>query len=223
MQDMEEQGMDIITANAFIDWDTARRVVLPPWKKDESDVSLRERTKYVNSCFSELQSRTLKALEECELEFPVRIVLSRIYHGWHRGKTPTEDRRAWDDARFQMRALSAKKTSFLPDIRFGDEMLCGGARMPLLDTLRRRDDGRDQQKMVDTSLVSDLLCYSRNESANFRKGRPPKAMAIVIGNDDDLLPGTFAAERWGLPVKVLRVNRDGESRFLNIGKLVYSL
>jgi len=215
--------MDIITANAFIDWDSARRVVQPPWKKDALDVSPRDRKKYVEACFSELQVRTTKALETCDLKFPVKITLSRVYHGWHRGKTPTDDRRAWEEARSEVRAFSTNRSSYLPDIKFGNEMLCGGVRMPLFDTLRRRDDGHDQQKMVDTSLVADLLSFCRNESSNFRRGQPTMSMAIVIGNDDDLLPGSFVAERWGLPVKVLRVSRSGESKFLNLEHLVYSL
>ena len=215
--------MDIITANAFIDWDSARRVVQPPWKNGAQDVSLRERTKYVEACFNELQVRTARALEACDLNFPVKVALSRVYHGWHRGKTPTDDRKAWEQARTLVRAFTTKKLSYLPDISFGDAMLCGGLRMPLLDTLRSRDDGHDQQKMVDTSLVADLLCYCRNESSNFRKGKPPMSMAIIVGNDDDLLPGSFAAESWGLPVRVLRINRAGESRFLKLDRLVYSL
>lgn len=215
--------MDIITANAFIDWDTARRVVRPPWKQDESKVPLGERIKYVRACFNEIQSRTTAALDACAFKFPVKITLSRVYHGWHRGRTPTEDRVAWEQARSSMRAFSTRKASYLPDIKFGDEMICGGGRVPLLDTLRRRDNGDFQQKMVDTSLVGDLLCYCRNESSNFRRGHPVMSMAIVIGNDDDLLPGTFVAEQWGLLVRVLRVNRAGESKFLNLDQLVYSL
>jgi hypothetical protein len=115
-----------------------------------------------------------------------------------------------------------KNVSYLPEIRFGNDLLCGGRRVPLFDTLRRRDDG-DEQKMVDTALVSDLLSFSRSESSNFRRGERPSSMAIVIANDDDLLPGPFVAEQWGLPVKVLRVNRERESRFLMLSDLVYSL
>jgi hypothetical protein len=77
--------------------------------------------------------------------------------------------------------------------------------------------------MVDTALMADLLSFGRTESANFRRGVLPRSMAIVIGNDDDLLPGSFVAEQWGLPVKVLRVNRDRESRFLRLNEMVYSL
>ncbi len=215
--------MDIITANAFIDWDSARRVVVPPWPKNAENVTLAQRVKYVESCFNEIQLRTAKALEDCELKLPVKITLSRIYHGWHRGRTPTDDRKAWDQARALIRSLSTKNSSYLPDVKFSDELACGGTRMPLIDTLRRRDDGIDQQKMVDTALVSDLLCFCRNESSSFRRGQVPRSMAIVIGNDDDLLPGSFVAERWGLPVKVLRVSRSGESKFLNLDRLVYSL
>lgn len=215
--------MDIITAHAFIDWDSARRVRRPPWGIGVDGVLLKDRIRHIEDCFHELQVRTAKALEALGLPVPIRVVLSRVYHGWHRGQTPTDDRRAWERARTSLRPLTTRRVSYLPDIEFGDRLSCGGVRTPLLDTLRRRDDGVEQQKMVDTALVADLLGFSRTESSAFRRGVTPRAMGIVIGNDDDLLPGSFAAEQWGLPVKVLRVNRDSESRFLKTQEMVYSL
>lgn len=215
--------VEMITAHAFIDWDSARRIRRLPWGGDEDVVPLKDRIRYVEESFSDLQVRTASALEAMNLRMPVRIVLSRIYHGWHRGITPTDDRRAWEQAKLNLKPLTARRVSYLPDIKFGDALTCGGARTPLVDTLRRRDDGVDQQKMVDTALVADLLSFSRAESASFRRGENPRSLAIVIGNDDDLLPGSFAAEQWGLPVKVLRINRDRESRFLKLNEMVYSL
>jgi hypothetical protein len=215
--------VDIITAHAFIDWDSARRVRRPSWGNKIDDVPLKDRVRHVEECFSELQFRTASALEKIDLNMPVRVVMSRIYHGWHRGITPTEDRRSWELARQNLKLLTTRKVSYLPDTRFGDALFCGGKRTPLVDTLRRRDDGVDQQKMVDTALVADLLSFGRTESAGFRRGESPRSMAIVIGNDDDLLPGSFAVEQWGLPVKVLRINRDRESRFLRVNEMVYSL
>lgn len=213
----------MITAHVFVDWDSARRVCRPPWDVEDADVPMKDRARHIEDCFNELQIRTVAVIESMSLRYPVRIILSRIYHGWHRGLTPTDDRRAWESARQKLKTLTTKKVSYLSDTRFGDALVCGGGRVPLVDTLRRRDDGRDQQKMVDTALVADLLSYSRTESASFRRGEIARSMALVIGNDDDLLPGSIAAEQWGLPVKVLRVNRDRESRFLNLNNMVYSL
>lgn len=214
--------MDIVTAQVFVDWDSARRIRRPPWRDDEN-VPLKDRTRHVEECFNDLQVRTAKAIDAMKLRMPVRVVLSRIYHGWHRGITPTDDRRAWENARLKFKAISGRTFSYLPDIRFGDELVCGGARTPLVDTLRRREDGVDQQKMVDTALVADFLSFCRAESGNFRRGEDPRSMAIIVGNDDDLLPGSIVAEQWGLPVKVLRVNRERESRFLRLHEMVYPL
>ncbi|MBG3851686.1 hypothetical protein ABQZ69_17650 [Xanthomonas sp. WHRI 8391] len=212
----------MISAHAFIDWDTARRIRRPPGGLSEN-IDFKDRVRYVSECYQEIQQRTVDCLSGMQSKSKVKIVMSRIYHGWHRGRTATDDRRAWEEAKSKLRPVANKNVSFLADIRFGDSLICGGLRSPLFDTLRRRDDGLDQQKMVDTALVADLLSYCRAESAGFRRGRPPEAMAIVIANDDDLLPGTFAAEQWGLPVKVMRINRANESKFLQLDGLVYSL
>lgn len=214
---------NVISAHAFIDWDSARRIRHPPWGASDIHVKLKDRALHAEQCFSDLQLKTAEAIERVGIAAPIRIQLSRIYHGWHRGATATDDRRAWEQIRGKLRPVVTKRVSFLPDVRFGNDLACGGWRCPLLDTLRRRDDGRDEQKMVDTALVSDLLSYSRSESSNFRRGKTPSSMAIVIADDDDLLPGSFVAERWGLPVRVLRMNRDHESRFLNLSDLVFSL
>lgn len=215
--------MEIVSAQVFVDWDSARRIVRPPWPAESRIVSVKDRKSHVLNSFSELQARVAQALERLSPKRPIRVGLSRIYHGWHRGVTATDDRRAWEEAVGELRPLRTKSVSYLPDIAFGDRLLCGGDRVPLRDTLRTRDDGVDQQKMVDTALVSDLLSYCRAESAAFRRGEEPKSMALVIADDDDVLPGSFVAERWGLPVKVLRVNRNSESRFLNLRDLVYSI
>jgi hypothetical protein len=112
--------------------------------------------------------------------------------------------------------------SYLPDVEYGNLMTCGGARMPLFDTLRHRD-GVSGQKMVDTALVVDLLSYCRTESRNFQRGRKPDSMALVIGDDDDLFPGVFAAEKWGMPIYVFRVARDDENKHINSAGLIFKL
>lgn len=214
--------MELVNVNVFIDWDTARRIVRPSWA-GQNNVDIRDRKTYVLNCFSQLQVKIGTAVQAAKLHAPARVSLTRIYHGWHKGRTPTDDRRAWDIAKSELAPYIIKGFSYLPDIKFGDEMICGGRRMPLLDTLRSRSDGVEQQKMVDTALVSDLLSFCRAESGSFKRGQPKRSMAIVIGNDDDLLPGSFVAEQWGLPVMVLRLNRDSESKFVNTSGIVFPL
>lgn len=206
----------MITAHAFIDWDSARRIVQPTWNsKDESKVSIKDRSSHVENCFSVLQQRVVQCIGKIVSNPPIRITKSRIYHGWHTGKTMTDDRRAWDEALNKLRPVVTSQVSFLPDIEYGDILSCGGPRVPLRDTLRSRGVGDMQQKMVDTALVVDLLSFCRTESRNFQRGRHPEAMAIVIGDDDDLLPGVFVSEKWGLPTVVLRITRADENKHIN--------
>jgi hypothetical protein len=49
--------------------------------------------------------------------------------------------------------------------------------------------------MVDTGLVGDLLQSARSAREDVH---------VVIADDDDLLPGVFMAERWGIRVHMLR-------------------
>lgn len=71
----------------------------------------------------------------------------RLYHGWHRGKTPTEEHRvlsALRDAALRpdnsSEATAAGGTMqnvvFDPYFEFGNELLCGGNASLLYDTLR---------------------------------------------------------------------------------------
>jgi hypothetical protein len=126
-------------------------------------------------------------------------------------------------AQHRLRPVVSNKVSFLPDIEYGNELSCGGQRVPFFDTLRRRQDGSEEQKMVDTALVVDVLSFCRSESRNFIKGKRPESMAIIIGDDDDLLPGAFVSEKWGLPTYVLRVTRTDENRFIDTNGLTYRL
>jgi len=214
----------MITAYTFIDWDSARRIVRPKWNpSDDGKITLKDRASNVEECFSELQSRVAAKLVNIESGRKIRIVKNRIYHGWHSGKTETLDRRAWEDAAPRLRPIVGDKISFLADVEYGNVLSCGGRRLPLFDTLRHRDGREDQQKMVDTALVSDLLSYCRTESRNFKRGQKPDSMAIVVGDDDDLLPGVIVAEQWGLPTYIFRVTREDESKHLNIAGLTYKL
>lgn len=214
----------MITAYTFIDWDSARRIIRPQWNlSDNHNVTLKALASNVEECFSELQTRVVAKLVDIEPGRRIRIVGNRIYHGWHSGKTETLDRRAWEDAAPRLRAVVRKNVSFLADVEYGNVLSCGGQRLPLFDTVRHRDGGDIQQKMVDTALVSDLLSYCRTESKNFKRGQKPDSMAIVVGDDDDLLPGAIVSEQWGLPTYVFRVTRHDESKHLKIAGLTYKI
>ncbi|WP_131197919.1 hypothetical protein [Phytopseudomonas dryadis] len=179
----------------------------------------------IQQAYTDLQERVIDKLVEIEAKSPIKIVKTRIYHGWHRGKEPTEDRVAWNKLRLELRAISRKNVSYLPDIEFGNELICKSKRTPIFDTLRpdRSNPGDTSQKMVDTALVSDLLSYCRTESSSFRRNEKPMTLAIVIGDDDDLLPGVFVAEAWGLPTYVFRVTRDHDNKHLNTSGIIHRI
>ena len=80
-----------------------------------------------------------------------------------------------------------------------------------------------RQKLVDTALVADLLTFTRAESSSFRRGEEPSSMALVVADDDDLFPGVFAAEVWGMKVHMLRVTRADENKHTNVEGLICRL
>lgn len=63
--------------------------------------------------------------------------------------------------------------------------------------------------MVDTGLVGDLLQSARSARDDVH---------VVIADDDDLLPGIFMAERWGIKIHMLR--QQAASVHLKTGGLV---
>lgn len=210
-----------IRAFVFIDLDSARRIKRAPWKSG-ANVPWQARRSHATDVFSELQVRVSALLCQLRPSLYSTVVKSRIYHGWHRGRTPTDDRRIWEDARASFRPYKVARASYLPDIEFGDRLLCGGNRMPLLDTVRNTD-GEDRQKMIDTAIVSDLLYTARSESAAFGRGIEPSVMALLIADDDDILPGAIMSEAWGLPTYLVRVTRKGENAFLQTKGMVMAL
>ena len=121
----------------------------------------------------------------------------RLYHGWYSGQTKTFDLRAVEKFTAELKTITINKVSFGADVVAATTMLCGGARMPLYDTVRAAMDGLDElrQKMVDTGLVGDLLQSARSAREDVH---------VVIGDDDDLLPGIFMVEKWGVDVQMLR-------------------
>ncbi len=193
---------NIIRATAFIDWDTARRSVNHEIKSGRTNLTKRS--------IQALQESLAALLSEREKDSHFRVNF-RLYHGWHRGKTKTDDRLELERCYIEdSPQRSLHNVSFTPELSYGDELLCGGLRCKILDTLRRRPEGHDEQKMVDTALVSDLLQFVHSRTGG---------LAIVVGDDDDLLPGIFTAEAWGGKVLVARFRTD-DNRHLETRNLI---
>lgn len=137
-------------------------------------------------------------LQEANLRFSVAI---RLYHGWRKGFAETDRRRAI------MRVVSSSDLSALarssrvvvsPTVHYGDRLLAAlderlnsGMGIHLPNTLRQQS-GKSQsvEKMVDTALAVDLLEHARQD---------PTGWAVVVSDDDDLVPPAFTAEAWMKP------------------------
>lgn len=194
----------ITKVRTFIDWDTARRVLQTDTYNGRNSLGLR--------AMIEVQNFISEILVDYDKNGNYRIDY-RIYHGWHRGKTKTDDYREFENMRIN-NSLNRRlgKCVFSPDFSFGNVLLCGGKRKPLYDTLRRRENSdKDEQKMVDTALVSDLLTSVRTDR---------DAIHLIIGDDDDLIPGIITAESWGAKVILGRVRRNFDNSFVDANDLI---
>lgn len=195
----------IINVRTFIDWDSARRILSTDTQRGRNDLGLRS--------MMEIQNFIAELLQKLDTGGHFRVDY-RVYHGWHRGTTKTDDYREFEKISAGSE-LSRRlgKCSFSPSVAFGNVLLCGGKRSMLYNTLRKRiDTQKDEQKMVDTALVSDLLTSVRNDRGSIH---------IVVGDDDDLIPGVITADSWGAKVILARVRREFDSAHLNVTDLIH--
>ena len=155
-----------------------------------------------------------RALSEEKSRFRVSF---RLYHGWHKGWQPTDGLRAVLQAvgATDFTALSRDRVDFSPTVQYGHTLL---AALPerqhqrqqpsihLPNTLREQRKGRSlEEKMVDTALAADLLAWARQS---------PSEWALVLAEDDDMVPPLFTAEEWIKPhggrALLLRKRRAGQ-------------
>lgn len=170
---------------AFVDWDTARRIVPIRGISTPRDVE---------AVFSKLQEAVARYLTAIDGKALFRVYW-RIYHGWHRGRSKTPDRVLFERFAFNVGSRMVRNISFGGDYVCGDSLVCNSIRNPIYDTLRTdRDDGQPYQKMVDTLLVCDLLQLVRSRDS---------AVFVVIADDDDFAPALFTAEAWKAKVVML--------------------
>lgn len=186
----------------FVDWDTARRVNHPDHRHGRLNRARRD--------LAALQEALARVLAEQEPQRIFRVSL-RIYHGWYAGTTPTKDHRELRECGQESNRIG--RVSFAP-ITLGTHLLCSGPRSALYDTFRTRP--APGQKMVDTALVSDLLHFARTA------GHRGEQRALVVGDDDDLLPGVFTALQWGAHVRIARLRED-DNAHLNTHNLIYRI
>ena len=186
------------TAIGFVDWNTA--VVA-------SGAARRKRPDAVAATALEHVERVVSEHLGSPGGSRYRVRL-RLYAGWHAGTTRTD----YFQGVFKIRRRYASRIRTYRDgrvaflggddgIQFGARLACASDRrlvrkygVHLLDTLRRRGDGQSTEKMVDTALVADLLGLAMRKEAD---------RYVVVSDDDDMLPGLFAAEAVGARVSML--------------------
>ena len=128
-------------------------------------------------------------------------VAFRLYHGWHKGWERTENLRAMISTVSETNFSALAQTPnvvWSSDVQYGHTLLAAlpertHARPPihLPNTLRRQArNAPPTEKMVDTALAADLLEWAR---------RDPNQSALVLSEDDDVVPPLFTAESWIRP------------------------
>ena len=175
---------------AFVDWNSqihnARVDELDPVEKAKQ--TLRKTVQAI---------RRVLAGEEPARRFDVGL---RLYHGWHRGWEKTENLRAIMEAVADPAfpaVYSAPNVLFRQAVGYGHTLLNTlperrhpGSQIHLGDTLRRRPARAlryEEEKMADTALAADLLQWARES---------PSQWALVLAEDDDIVPPVFTAEAW---------------------------
>ena len=196
----------------FVDWHTAviasGAAVRSSRRAAIAEKTLRHVERIVSDCLKQSADGW---------KFKVRL---RLYAGWHSGKTRTPYfhgiSKVKETYASKIRTYDAGRVAFRGGdwgIQLGHTLACVPGRLAhkhgvhLLDTLRQRD-GKPEEKMVDTALVVDLLgLASRKEADRY----------LVVSDDDDILPGIFAAEATG--AKSMMLSRPGmRSRFMDHAK-----
>ena len=128
-------------------------------------------------------------------------VVFRLYHGWYKGWEPTENYRAITRTVSEIDFFSLGRTArvaFSSEVEYGHALLAAlperrhvNPPIHLPNTWRQQSgDSPRVEKMVDTALAADLLEWAR-ESRN--------GWAIVLSEDDDVVPPILAAEAWMKP------------------------
>lgn len=209
--------MRILKAILYVDWGAAQRVANFSFKHRS-----RRMGQLIREAVDELDKIVAAKLAPAVGKSPVRVT-RRVYSGWRQGATKTEQRIAFEgvvaDIRGDPRRVGG--VSFDSDVQWGDELLCGGPRALIYDTVGRVVTGKPKgghqrvppkaQRMVDMSIGADLLCAVRQKIAD---------MHILVCDDDDIWPAIVTAKEWGGNIKIIRITRRYENKHLSTSEVV---
>lgn len=208
-------GKGFVEVTVLIDWGCAHRIVpheIVNRKKGsrKKGVSRSEDADYAARCFRALQENVLQALygKYGRNYYAVSI---RLYNGWHQGMSETVEYKTISSVVGDI-SPRLDNVYFNKSIGYSYDLLCGG-RSRIFNTLRRQENGKPlAQKMVDTSLVCDMLHLARTKK---------EGIVLVFTDDDDLVPGIITAEAWGASKFHIVTRRGNDVKCINVGGLVF--
>lgn len=203
--------MSPIRVVAFIDWNSQIHAAKP------GDVDERRLASYT---LTHVAKKIGKVLYDYSSDFRFDVTL-RVYHGWLKGFTVTDRRKALalavSEADFA--GISERPSvSIRPDVQYGDTLMSTlqcrinvKVNCHLPNTLRKslRREGEFEEKMVDTAIASDIVDLAHRE---------PRNWIVILGEDDDLIPPALVAESSLMPGvgKILLVRARSGERFFNL-------
>lgn len=165
-----------------------------------------------------------RALGPEELRFRVSL---RLYHGWHKGWQPSDGLKAATDAvgTTDFTRLAGGRVAFSPTVQYSHTLLNAlperqhprPRQIHLPNTLRDQPGApQPTEKMVDTALAADLLAWAHQS---------PSEWALVLAEDDDVVPPLFTAEAWIKPHggRALLLRKRPASQYLRLHGLLRQL
>ena len=206
-----------ISVTAFVDWHAQMHNAGVQPGTDAKQGAQRTFTQA-----AQLVRKALSAEESPAEEVRFRVSF-RLYHGWYKGWEATERLKAtvYAVANANVATLSSPRVTFSRAVEYGHTLLSAlperRHRSPpvhLPNTLRQQGRGRPQEeKMVDTALAADLLAWARFRS---------KEWALVLAEDDDLIPPLYTAEAWVKQRggRALLVRRRGTNQYVKLQGLL---
>jgi hypothetical protein len=146
------------------------------------------------------------------------VVIMKLYHGWHRGLTPTTSYTAIRDIlEDQMAPRRIGHITYDWRQPFGclltdasPHRLHRLLRIHLPNTLRAGiEDSALREKMIDTALTCDVLSSARWN---------PEDVRLILAEDDDVVPSAFVAEKWAKERggRTFVMRKRPASEFLNL-------
>jgi len=181
----------IVKIIVFVDWNSQ------VWKVRSKKEYEPEPKKTIDKIIKDI-AKKLKIFDK-DHRFEIHF---RLYCGWHKGFQKTPRRRALEIYKQdeEMFSLSSFPFIVIRDISFGDfsisaleKRIVKGTGSHFSGTYDRLDKAKNNvendklESMVDTALVSDLI-YAASQQIE-------SSWLIVLGEDIDLIPGIYTAER----------------------------